>query len=41
MNLMSLQCAFIILIMSIYDYLKPSLLRFIQPRVFNKSSVIS
>ena len=27
--------------MSIYDYLKPSLPRFIQPRVFNKSSVIS
>jgi len=27
--------------MSIYDYLKLSLLRFIQPRVFNKSSVIS
>ena len=26
--------------MSIYDYLKPSLPRFIQPRVFSKSSVI-
>ena len=40
MNLMSLQCEFIILIISIYNYLKPSLLRFIQPRVFSKFSVI-
>ena len=40
MNLMLWQCEFIILIMPIYDYLKPSLPRFIQPRVFNKSSVI-
>ncbi len=31
MNLMLWQCGFIILIMSIYDYLKPSLPRFIQP----------